>query len=112
MYKILAGPLDQGADITRGTKHMKYTAKEWAEWSSASNVLQILEMREQANATRPDEHMFSGVWSPPDEQDATEDLDTSNALIQDVNDWCRHICLRFLFVLRLLRCEVCSSNGH
>ena len=62
---------------------MKYTAKDWAEWSSASNVLQILESWEQADAAGPDEHMSS------DGQDATEDSDTltSNDLFQDATDF-------------------------
>ena len=60
---------------------MKYTAKGWAEWSSASNVLQILEAWEQADAAGPDEHMSS------DGQDATQDSDTSNDLFQDATDF-------------------------
>ena len=52
---------------------MKYTAKEWAEWKSASNVLDILLSWEQAGAADIDEDM-----SPSS--------DTSNALFQDAVD--------------------------
>ena len=66
--------LQNGADTTRGTKHMKYTAKEWAEWKSASNVLDILLSWEQAGTADIDEDM-----SPSS--------DTSNALFQDAVDF-------------------------
>ena len=66
--------LQNGADTTRGTKHVKYTAKEWAEWKSASNVLDILLSWEQAGTADIDEDM-----SPSS--------DTSNALFQDAVDF-------------------------
>ena len=87
--------LQNGADTTRGTKHMKYTAKEWAEWTKASEVLEIL-LSWEKNDSQADGGKLDETMSPSSDtsilfQDAVDSSFWRNAMSEDwkmTKEWC------------------------
>ena len=77
----------QGMDVKRETKHMKYTAMDWAEWSGASNVKQLLqESGETSDVDESEDTLPGGVWSAGDvKMEDAEEAD-SYAAAQQIAD--------------------------
>ena len=83
--------IHRGMDIEKETKHMKYTAMDWAEWSAATKVEQLL--KEQLNANQNDGDESSemddtpgGVWRAVDvKMEEDEDVESEICDLQITN---------------------------
>ena len=83
--------IHRGMDIEKETKHMKYTAMDWAEWSAATKVEQLL--KEQLNANQSDGDESSemddtpgGVWRAVDvKMEEDEDVESEICDLQITN---------------------------